>query len=70
MPNDAVLFHEMTHGAHQMNGTYDGSPVPGWDTKEEQNTISTGTPSEASYLKERGYPYKRTNHDLGYGPNP
>jgi uncharacterized Zn-binding protein involved in type VI secretion len=70
MPNDAVLFHEMTHGAHQMNGTYDGSPVPGWTTQEEQNTISTGTPSEASYLKERGYPYKRTNHDLGYGPNP
>lgn len=70
VPNDAVLFHEMTHGAHQMNGTYDGAPVPGWDTQEEQNTISSGTPSEASYLKERGYPDKRTNHDLGYAPNP
>ena len=70
MPNDTVLFHEMTHGSHMMNGTYDGSPVPGWDTAEEQITISTGTPSEAGYLNERGYPWQRTSHGLTWAPNP
>jgi uncharacterized Zn-binding protein involved in type VI secretion len=70
MPNDAVLFHEMTHGAHQMNGQADTSPqTGGWDTHEEQNTISTGSPSEADYLKERGYPYQRTDHDSTFAPN-
>ncbi len=70
MPNDAILFHEMEHGSHQMNGTYDGSPLPAWTTAEEQTTISTGTPSEAGYLKERGYPWQRTSHGLTYDPNP
>jgi uncharacterized Zn-binding protein involved in type VI secretion len=70
MPNDAVLMHEMTHGAHQMNGQADMSPVGGgWDTQEEKNTISTGSPSEAEYLKERGYPYHRTDHDSTFAPN-
>ncbi len=70
MPNDAVLFHEMTHGVHDMEGTSDCAPVPGWDTKEEQTTISTGTPSEADYLKESGYPYKRADHDVTWVANP
>jgi hypothetical protein len=70
MPNDAVLFHEMNHGAHQMNGTYNGAPQPGWTTSEEQNTISTGSPSEASYLHDRGYPWQRTSHDSTWAPNP
>jgi uncharacterized Zn-binding protein involved in type VI secretion len=70
MPNDAILFHEMNHGAHQMNGTYDGSPQPGWTTNEERNTISTGAPSEASYLRERGYPWQRTSHGTTWAPNP
>jgi hypothetical protein len=70
VPNDAILFHEMNHGSHQMNGTYDGSPTPGYDTKEEQTTISTGKPSEAGYLKEGGYPWQRTDHDLTFAPNP
>jgi hypothetical protein len=70
LPNDAILFHEMTHGAHQMNGTYNGAPVPGWTTQEEQTTISTGAPSEASYLRDRGYPWQRTSHDTTYAPNP
>ncbi|MCC6552488.1 MAG: type VI secretion system tip protein VgrG [Polyangiaceae bacterium] len=71
MPNDAVMFHEMTHGAHQMTGTSSGAPEPGgWDTHEELETISTGNPSEADYLQEIGYPWQRTDHDLGYAPNP
>jgi uncharacterized Zn-binding protein involved in type VI secretion len=70
MPSDAVLFHEMNHGEHQMNGTYDGSPKPGWTTQEEQNTISTGAPSEADYLREQGYPWQRADHDTTFVPNP
>ena len=70
MPNDAVLFHEMNHGQHQMSGTYDGSPKPGWTTQEEQNTISTGAPSEADYLREQGYPWQRADHDTTFVPNP
>ena len=69
MPNDAIMFHEMTHSTHQMTGTADMSPVPGWDTKEEQVTIATGHPSEADYLKETGYGYHRTDHDLTWAPN-
>ena len=70
MPNDAVLFHEMTHGLHDQTGTYDGNPQPGWTTQEEQNTISSGSPSEATYLQERGYPWKRADHDSTWVPNP
>lgn len=70
MPNDSVMFHEMNHGAHQMNGTYDGSPQPGWTTTEERNTITGGPPSEASYNRERGYPWQRTDHDSTFAPNP
>jgi uncharacterized Zn-binding protein involved in type VI secretion len=68
--NDMVLMHEMTHGAHQMNGEADMSPVgEGWRTQEERTTISDGDPSEADYLKERGYPYHRTDHDLTFARN-
>ena len=70
MPNDGILFHEMEHGSHQMNGTYDGTPVPGWTTQEEQNTISTGSPSEADYLRQRGYPWQRNSHGTTFIPNP
>ncbi|MGH9742759.1 MAG: PAAR domain-containing protein [Candidatus Acidiferrum sp.] len=70
MPNDAVLMHEMTHGSHQMNGTSDCSPAGGgFDTNEEKTTILTGSPSEADYLKETGYPYHRTDHDSTFAPN-
>jgi hypothetical protein len=70
MPNDAILFHEMTHGSHQMNGVADTSPTGGgWDTMEEKNTISAGSPSEAGYLDERGYPYHRTDHATTFAPN-
>jgi len=70
MPNDAVLFHEMNHGSNFMNGKYDGTPqTGGWTTQEEKNTIAAGNPSEADYLKERGYPYKRTSHDTTYAPH-
>jgi len=70
MPNDAVAFHEMDHGAHQMNGQQDTSPMAGgWDTHEENNTISAGNPSEADYLAERGYPYHRTDHDSHWAHN-
>ncbi len=70
MPNDAILFHEMEHGSHQMNGTYNGAPLPGWTTQEERTTISTGNPSEADYLRERGYPWQRTSHGTTWAPNP
>jgi type VI secretion system secreted protein VgrG len=70
MPNDAVQMHEMTHGAHEMNGTYDGSPVPGYTTVEDQKTISTGSPSEKDYLHDRGYGWQRTSHGLDWAPNP
>ena len=70
MPNDSIMFHEMNHGAHQMNGTYDGSPLPGWTTTEERNTIVGGPPSEATYNRERGYPWQRTNHNGTFAPNP
>jgi uncharacterized Zn-binding protein involved in type VI secretion len=70
MPNDAVLFHEMTHGVHDMEGTTDCAPVSKFDTKEEQTTISTGTPNEADYLKESGYAYKRADHDTTWVANP
>ncbi len=72
VPNDAILFHEMTHGAHQMNGIGDCAPDPVFDTLEEKTTISTGTPSEADYLRDIGYPYHRVNHsdaDNAFVPN-
>jgi uncharacterized Zn-binding protein involved in type VI secretion len=70
MPNDAVMMHEMTHGAHQMNGEADMSPVGGgWTTQEEKTTILTGDPSEADYLQETGYPYHRVDHGTTFAPN-
>jgi uncharacterized Zn-binding protein involved in type VI secretion len=69
MPNDAILFHEMDHGDHQMGGTFDGTPAPGWTTNEERNTI-TGPGSEETYLRERGYPWKRNSHGTTFVPNP
>ena len=69
MPNDAILFHEMGHGDHEMAGTFDGTPAPGWTTNEERNTI-TGPGSETTYLRERGYPWRRTGHGRTFAPNP
>jgi hypothetical protein len=69
LPNDAIMFHEMTHGTHQMTGTSNSAPVPGWDTNEERVTILTGTPSEADYGREIGYPWHRTDHDSTFAPN-
>jgi hypothetical protein len=65
LSNDGIAFHEMNHGAHQMTGTVNNNPTPGWTTQEEQNTISTGAPPEADYLRQSGYPYQRTSHVLG-----
>lgn len=70
LPNDAILMHELNHGAHQMSGQADMSPLGGgWTTQEEKTTILDGDPSEADYLKERGYPYHRINHGRGFAPN-
>ena len=70
VPNDAILMHEMTHGDHQMNGQADMTPIGGgWDTQEEKNTILSGSPSEAQYLDESGYPYHRIDHDSTFAPN-
>ena len=69
LPNDAILFHEMNHGAHQMTGTSESYPLPGWTTNEERVTISTGNPSEADYLRESGYPWHRTDHNTTFAPN-
>jgi len=69
LPNDAIMFHEMTHGTHQMTGTSESYPVPGWDTNEERVTILTGNPSEADYGREIGYPWHRTDHDTTFAPN-
>lgn len=71
MPNDAVLFHELTHSKHQMSGTNDCAPEGDhWDTKEEKNTIQGESPSEADYLRERGYKWRRKNHGEDFEPNP
>ena len=69
MPNDAVIFHELTHSDRQVHGTVDSTPKEGWDSREEETAISTGTPSETDYLRERGYPWRRTNHGTGFVPN-
>jgi uncharacterized Zn-binding protein involved in type VI secretion len=71
MPNDAVLFHELTHSKHQMSGSNDCTPKdPDWDTQEEANTIREDSPSEADYLHERGYKWRRTSHGETFEPNP
>jgi hypothetical protein len=72
MPNDAVAFHEMSHGSRQMTGTSDTTPLPGtgWTSREEQTAIRTGAPSEADYLRQSGYPYQRTGHNTTFAPNP
>lgn len=60
-PGDVILFHEMTHGDHMQQGTYDGSPgPPGFDTNEEKNTIDP----ENRYRDERGHPRRHDHHDL------
>ena len=74
MPNDAVLFHEMTHTAHQMKGEANCAPDNGppgfnFDTDEEKRTISTGNPNEAEYLRQRHYPFHRLNHGADFAPN-
>lgn len=69
--NDAVLFHELTHSKHQMSGTNDCTPEgDNWDTREEKNTIRDDSPSEADYLHERGYKWRRTSHAEEFEPNP
>lgn len=71
MSNDAVLFHELTHSKHQMSGNNDCTPkADNWDTQEEANTIREDSPSEADYLHERGYKWRRVNHGEDFEPNP
>jgi hypothetical protein len=70
IPNDAIMMHELNHGAHQMNEQADMSPLgDGWTTREEKTTILDGDSSEGQYLKERGYRYHRTDHDRTFAPN-
>lgn len=71
MPSDAVLFHELEHSNHAVNGTLDTSPRSGgWDTQEEETTIESGATSERAYLEERGYPWHRSNHSHDWVANP
>lgn len=71
MPNDGILFHEMRHGEHMMNATYDGQPRGGcWTTNEEHRTISGHGPAEADYLQQRGYLWRRTSHKTTFAPHP
>jgi Effector protein len=70
MPNDAALFHELTHSKHQMSGTNDCTPKgKRWTTQEEKNTIQEDHPSEADYLQERGYKWHRTSHGTTFARN-
>ncbi|MET0387220.1 MAG: M91 family zinc metallopeptidase [Polyangiales bacterium] len=71
MPNDAVLFHELTHAKHDMLGTGDCTPKGNhWTTEEEYNTIRGDSPSEADYLREREYKWRRTSHHGDFEPVP
>lgn len=52
MPNDAVMFNGLDHASHQTTG--------------RQEDSAAGSPGEATYLAERGYPYHRTDDGLGW----
>jgi uncharacterized Zn-binding protein involved in type VI secretion len=71
MPTDAVLFHELNHASHQTGGTEDSTPTTdGYDNREERATIDGDFPSEKTYLRERGYPWHRVNHNQKFEPFP
>jgi len=60
-PGDVILKHELTHGDHDQNGTYDGTPRGGnFTTNEEKNTIDP----ENEYRDERGVPRRNNHADL------
>jgi len=81
-PADAVLFHEMGHADHNANGTDRAGEAMGggWENREEWQNIEGGvnepggtqvpgvppSPSENEYLRDRNYPYRRTDHGSGY----
>jgi hypothetical protein len=63
--NDTISAHELIHGLHFATGTSQLStllPGSGWDNAEEKATTLTGTPSEAQYLANSGYPWHRESH--------
>jgi hypothetical protein len=90
LPNDAALFHELAHGAHNatgsntdVTGSHTGDPNPNFESNEEArviqgpaaatNQLPPGTPnipSESDYLKDIGYPYRRTSHGSTFEPRP
>lgn len=58
-PVERVLFHEMTHAKHMMNGEQSLEFMPGrWDNYEEFNTIQ----EENAYTRELGFPWHRIDH--------
>ncbi len=81
-PADATLFHEMGHGEHNVYGTNRQweETHDGWENHEERQTIDGGinqpggsqvpgvpeSPNDNDYYEQRGYPYRRTDHDGGY----
>jgi uncharacterized Zn-binding protein involved in type VI secretion len=67
-PTDAVLYHELEHANHNAHGKQDCSPIAGYDTNEEKNTIDEGENSENQYLVERGYFWQRTDHHGSFVP--
>jgi uncharacterized Zn-binding protein involved in type VI secretion len=69
-PADSVLFHELSHADHETNGEYTGTPDAGYTTQDERRVITTEPPTEADYLRERGYPWQRDGHGEHWIPNP
>lgn len=62
-PRDAVLFHELSHAHIYTEGQAMLDPAgPRWDTHEEQRVIEGADPSEADYLRDRGYSHRRVGH--------
>lgn len=69
MPTDAVLWHELEHSSQIGYGRINAPPAKRYDNREERRVINESPPNEASYLKERGYEWKRTSHKLVWESN-
>lgn len=61
-PQDVVLFHELSHASIYNEGNGKLDPRSGWTTEEEHRVIEAADPSEADYLRDRGYGHRRTSH--------
>lgn len=63
VPVDTTLYHELGHAEAAAHGTVDHAPTgDGFVNLHEREVIDSGPGSEARYLKERGYDYKRNSH--------